>query len=110
MNSRFPILSTISTLIRVLGIIIAIAAVLTFLIRFNNNLGEAIVVLVGGLIAAIYMYAIAELIGVAFAIEQNTRQSSEYPARQIAGSGSGKRQSNPIPPRSTESLASYKGP
>lgn len=77
MNSRFPVLSTISTLLRVLGIIIAVVAVLGFLTRAGSDFGQAVIVLIGGAISAIYIYAVAELIGVAFAIEQNTRDAAE---------------------------------
>ena len=88
-NERFPVLSTIAKILWILGIIMAIIGVLYFgaeLIEFAKMskpgaewdwTPKDIMRIAAGtisIISGVFTMAIAEIIGVLFAIEKNTRK------------------------------------
>lgn len=93
-NERFPVLSTVAKILWFLGILIGIIGILAFgaeLLEFakmskpgaewvwstNDYMRIAIGVIFTTL--GLFTMAIAEIIGVLFAIEKNTRNASEKP-------------------------------
>lgn len=88
-NEKFPVLSTIAKILWIIGIIIVIVGVLYFgaeLIEFAKLskpgaewewTPQDVMRLVGGtisIISGVFTMAMAEMIGVLFAIEKNTRK------------------------------------
>src|SRR4051794_26507605 len=83
MNNRFPLLSFISGLLRFVGFTFALAGVVTAFIGlfslFDSNSRPALAyfVVAGSLIVnGLVSVATGELIGVLFAIENNTRETA----------------------------------
>lgn len=85
LNKRFPVLSLVATLLSVVGVVVLIAAVVYVVYesliepnlpdhRFGKQDALQGLVGLGVVISSLLVMAIGELIGVLFAIEDNTRQ------------------------------------
>jgi len=81
---KFPVLHTIASLFKILAWVVGIAAVIMCIFSFVGRadlLGGGIVtglmILIGGAIYALILYAFAEGILVVLAIEENTRKSNK---------------------------------
>jgi hypothetical protein len=98
MNDRFLVLSTLSVILRILGWIAVVGGIILFIAglasRFGPDVGEAltgIVIVFWGFSAVV----LGELIGVFFAIEENTRSAAnnthtiEKNTRRVVGQKEG---------------------
>ena len=77
-NASFPMLSTIANLLVIVGWLLVAAGSIAFLYGLvtMGHSGSSIIALISGLVAVILALlgiGAGELVGVAFAIEQNTR-------------------------------------
>jgi len=88
MNERFPVLSTVSNLLRVIGWIVAIAGAIYAGYEgiFETTLpghsfgGQDLLQLISGVVLGLFgllTVAFSEVIGVLFAIEENTRANQQ---------------------------------
>lgn len=75
MNSRFPVLSSVATIIRVLGWLTSAGGVLWILGAIQDGKNPAVAAGVGVVILGLLVVAFGESIGVLFAIEENTRRA-----------------------------------
>ncbi len=84
MNKRFPVLSTVSSLLRVVGWIVAVVGVIYAgyegifepMLPRHSFSGQNLVELITGLVLGLFgllTVAFSEVVGVLFAIEENTR-------------------------------------
>ncbi len=92
MNSRFPVLSTISGILRFAGWVVTAGAVLYGLLyqglilpnqpRYHFDTGNAVAIAsaVLGAVIGLITVAFGETIGVLFAIEENTRRAADQRA------------------------------
>jgi hypothetical protein len=74
MNSRFPLLSTLSLAIRILGLILFLSCMATLI---HYDIMWIKLVALGGVIISVLMEIIGELVGVAFSIEDNSRRAAD---------------------------------
>ena len=84
MNTRFPILSILSTILKVVGILLIIGAFIGLIIQDQDAIYRLVGVL--SLVLGIIVCVIGEIIGVAFAIEDNTRNMVELLQKTIPSS------------------------
>ena len=84
MNTRFPILSILSTILKVVGILLIIGAFIGLIIQDQDAIYRLVGVL--SLVLGIIVCVIGEIIGVAFAIEDNTRKIVELLQKTIPSS------------------------
>ncbi len=89
MNSKFPVLSSLATVIRVLGWLTSFGGALWILIAVQEGKTTPVMALGAGVvILGLLVVAFGESIGVVFAIEENTRraggQASEAPSAGVA--------------------------
>ena len=73
MNSKFPVLSAVSTLLRVLGWLASVGGIIVIYAAFSDGERSAALVGVGIVLSGLVVVAFGESIGVLFAIEKNTR-------------------------------------
>jgi uncharacterized membrane protein len=74
MNSKFPVLSTISGLLRIIGLGSIVCVIVYDAVNLSSITGNGVAMSVAVIVLALVVTAIGESIGVLFAIEENTRK------------------------------------
>lgn len=74
MNSRFPLLSTLSIALRVVGVLLFLSG-MACIIHYDEVIYKFLSLLI--IVLAIFVCVIGEIVGVIFAIEDNTRKTAD---------------------------------
>ena len=82
MGNKWSTLQTISALIKVAAYVEAFVVIIWTLIKIFSDFFFACALLFNGIVAFLFMYAIAELILVVISIEENTQKTREIIEQQ----------------------------